>query len=620
VAALTAAPRERVIVELAFGAVIVALLLDALRRYTATSAIALVGALSPVPVAVLVLSPFVLQVVAVAAFSRASPRRALLLTAGLFVVAARVVPFVGDTGAVIALSAVGCLAGATLLSLWLSSRPHEFTPAASEAFALGLILDVARRSALGTLDLAELPGGSAAIVAAFESIVFVVFAALALRRERTWTPSSVSGPLALVAVPLSLVIAELAAMNGSRIAAAAGLGLVEAHGLRATAVGTLAIALGLAAGSFIDGRAARRFAAVSLLGGAAIAALRIPTFSLVGGVLLACGLALSLRHLCSPAAGPSLSPTRAAAALAGGWIAFFAVVLAYYVPYAFAPVLWAAVAALAVTSLLSPGQPPTSLTLRGAAVTVIVLSVVMLAGTTESRPVAASGTLRLMTYNIHFGFDHRQIPSLDAIAETIEAEHPDVVVLQEVMRGSSLAAQHDTLGWLASRLRMTYVFEPTVGDFFGNAVLTRLAVEDHERLSFVRPVPLRHSPRGALLVRVGGVAVIVTHLDEYPDAASAAVREDQLRALLERWGHISPPVIIAGDLNALPESRAIALLTAAGFRDLAVGAGATVPVIEPTERIDYVLAKGLTALSARVSRSTASDHRAVVVDVALPPR
>lgn len=136
----------------------------------------------------------------------------------------------------------------------------------------------------------------------------------------------------------------------------------------------------------------------------------------------------------------------------------------------------------------------------------------------------------------------------------------------------------------------------------------------------MRPAPLRHSPRGALLVRVAGVNLAVTHLDEYVDAAGDAVREDEVRALLDLWGDMAPPLVFAGDLNAVPDSRAIALLTAAGFRDLAAGAGDTFPAIAPTRRIDYVLAKGITVASARVLTSSASDHRAVVVDLVLPPR
>lgn len=605
---------------LVFSGLSVALLLDALRRFTATSAIALAGNLSPFAVALIVLLPFLLSVVVIAGLSRAPTRPAVFVTAAVFAASTLAAPFAEDTGAVIVLAGTGCLAGATLLSLLAASGPRDVTPHLLQAVALGLILDVARRTSLGTLDLAELPGAGGPMVVAILGAAYLGAAAVAFRRPWAVAASPVGGVLTLGFLPLVLVVAELAGTNGWQTAAMAGLGRVDAHGLRATGIGTLAVTVGLALGSFAPGNALRVLAASSLVGGAAVAAARLPTVSLAGGTLLAAGLVMWLR-LRGVDGRAALSPTRVAAAMSAGWIGFVAVTLGYYVPYAFVPALWVPIAVVAAAALTVRERPPKSAwPLRLGAVAAMALSLIIVASAPEPRPVAASGTLRLMTYNIHFGFDYRQTPSLDALARTIEAESPDVVVLQEVMRGGSLAVQHDALGWLAGRLGMRYVFAPTVGDFFGNAVLTRMSIDDDELMSFVRPAPLRHSPRGALLVRIAGVAIAVTHLDEYVDADGDAVREDEVRALLAQWGEMAPPLVIAGDLNAVPDSRAIAILTGAGFRDLAAGAGDTIPAVAPTMRIDYVLAKGIAAASARVLTSSASDHRAVVVDLVLPPR
>jgi endonuclease/exonuclease/phosphatase family metal-dependent hydrolase len=90
--------------------------------------------------------------------------------------------------------------------------------------------------------------------------------------------------------------------------------------------------------------------------------------------------------------------------------------------------------------------------------------------------------LRVMTFNIHgatgpsgewFGGD----ADLERIAEAIEREHPDVVLLQEVNHFSVQNGYSDVLGKLADRLGADgAVFAPAQGAVtgrdFGNAVLT----------------------------------------------------------------------------------------------------------------------------------------------------
>ena len=605
---------------LAFGALAVALLLDAIRRYVSTTAIALAGPLSPPLTALVVLLPFLLQVLAVAGLSRLAARRALLLCASAFVVAARAAPLAGETAAVIVLAATACLFGAALVSLLISARPEGPPFLMSQAVALGLAIDLARRTALGTLDLADLDAGAALALTSLEAAAFIGVAALALRAPYRWTPPAAPGPLAIAAIPFVLVVAELAATNGWQVAAAAGLGLVDGGGLRATLIGTVAVALGLALGGLAPGgRIVRPLAAVTLIVGTGLLAVRIPVLSLAGGTLLAAGVVLCLRALERATAAGSPAPVRVAAAMSAGWIGFAAVSLAYWALYAFRPALWLAIAFVAIATWIA-GRAPVRAAwpLRAAATGALVLPLALLPGQRDAAVSTIPSPLRLMTYNVHFGYDDRQTPSLEDIARTIEGASPDVIVLQEVMRGGSLAAQHDTLGWLATRLGMTYVFAPTVGDAFGNAVLTRLPVEHVERISFVRPAPLRHSPRGAVLVRIAGINVVNTHLDEYVDAASDAVREDQLRVILREWGE-RRPVVIAGDLNAVRGSAAIALLTRAGFDDLA-GPEHTSPASRPDKRIDHIFANGVRSVSSRTLPSRASDHLPVLVDLTPPGR
>jgi endonuclease/exonuclease/phosphatase (EEP) superfamily protein YafD len=95
------------------------------------------------------------------------------------------------------------------------------------------------------------------------------------------------------------------------------------------------------------------------------------------------------------------------------------------------------------------------------------------------------------------------------------------------------------------------------------------------------------------------------------------VRGRQVREVLRAWGE-TRPAVIAGDLNAVPGSPELEPLARSGFSDLALAAGAdeaTFPADAPARRIDYVWGIGVTGAQAHTVASTASDHRAVVVNV-----
>ncbi|MGH2499417.1 MAG: endonuclease/exonuclease/phosphatase family protein, partial [Candidatus Limnocylindria bacterium] len=246
----------------------------------------------------------------------------------------------------------------------------------------------------------------------------------------------------------------------------------------------------------------------------------------------------------------------------------------------------------------------------------VLVPLASLAVTRAPVPAPPRPTLRLMTYNVHQGFGLDNASSLDALVETIEREAPDVLVLQEAVRGWMIAQQHDVVGVLSERLAMPYAFAPTIGDVYGNAVLSRMPMTVEARVLFPRAAGLRHQPRGALIVRIADVVIAATHLDEHEDAS--AVRQDQVRALLRELDGRGPAVVVAGDLNAPPESLELGLLAQSDFADLAVMAGAregTYPADVPVRRIDYVLGIGVIAAQAHTVASTASDHRAVVVNI-----
>ncbi len=228
--------------------------------------------------------------------------------------------------------------------------------------------------------------------------------------------------------------------------------------------------------------------------------------------------------------------------------------------------------------------------------------------------------LRVMSYNLHCGFDPRGFLGLEALARAIEAVQPDVVALQEVSRGWAINGSVDTLSWLSRRLAMPYRWAPTADPLWGNAILSKGPFLGHESLT-LPPAGLPIS-RGLAAGRIAvsgrhELLVLATHYHHLSDGSET--RQAQSRAVLDFWRQ-RPLTVLLGDLNAEPGAAEIELLRDAGFRDaLAVagsGPGFTNPAVRPFRRIDYVwLSPDLQARHAAVSPAVASDHLGVVADI-----
>jgi endonuclease/exonuclease/phosphatase family metal-dependent hydrolase len=145
------------------------------------------------------------------------------------------------------------------------------------------------------------------------------------------------------------------------------------------------------------------------------------------------------------------------------------------------------------------------------------------------------------------------------LARELATQSLDLIALQEVTDPLGNSTAH----WLASELGDGYSVHvcPKAGwggTREGVALLSRLPVERHETTD------LRSQQRTAQLLRVRvGVSPVVmvnTHLYWPPGAHTARVR--QIERLLAWVGELAPgaAVIICGDFNATPGSRAIVLM------------------------------------------------------------
>src|SRR5439155_13418316 len=88
--------------------------------------------------------------------------------------------------------------------------------------------------------------------------------------------------------------------------------------------------------------------------------------------------------------------------------------------------------------------------------------------------LARHHTLRVMTYNLHVGVGMDKKLDLPRVAGVINAQHPDLVGLQEVDRGVTRTQRIDEIVELSKLTRMEYAFAFNLhyqGGQYGVAIL-----------------------------------------------------------------------------------------------------------------------------------------------------
>jgi endonuclease/exonuclease/phosphatase family metal-dependent hydrolase len=336
-------------------------------------------------------------------------------------------------------------------------------------------------------------------------------------------------------------------------------------------------------------------------------------------------------------------PRARGGAAAAGMLAFLVLVFGYYAGYDTAigvpnaAVLLAAAVLVGVASLAGAGSAHTwapdrtraarrrQEDLAVAAVTCVALIGALATAAAGFGAATATGAgsypVRLLSYNVRMGYDLRGRFDPKDLADAVRAQHPDVVVLNEVDRGWMVNGGHDLLELLADDLGMRYVFAPAADEVWGDAVLTRLPVLSTRSQRLSGP----DSPTGAVALTVvlsldsgRQLGVVATHLQ--PDGggqipvAQARLAGRIATGLVAR----DREVVLAGDFNAEPGSAQLAAL-GPGLVDALRPARPlpTYPSDRPDQQIDHVFTSpGLLASNIQVPATTASDHRPVAVSLA----
>ena len=220
-------------------------------------------------------------------------------------------------------------------------------------------------------------------------------------------------------------------------------------------------------------------------------------------------------------------------------------------------------------------------------------------------------TLRVLSWNLYFG--NTDAAAIERVV--IEAD-ADVVVLQEVSTANlPLLRRSPALAAYPHRV------VSAVPSAFGSGIWSRLPLEGPEEFD-VEGLPMT---RAVVRTPAGPVRLVNVHALSPVAAGGPAMWTRQLRRLGEEARRPGPPVLLAGDFNATWGHAPFRRLLEVGLEDAAAAlghpwsptwrAGGRLP---PTLRIDHVLCgPGLVATFHATGPSAGSDHRSILVDVAI---
>ena len=235
-------------------------------------------------------------------------------------------------------------------------------------------------------------------------------------------------------------------------------------------------------------------------------------------------------------------------------------------------------------------------------------------------------SLRILCYNIH----HANPPSkpgiidLEAIAKVIREQTPDLVALQEVdvntIRSGKTSNQAADLARLSGMPH--YYFAKAIdyeGGEYGVAILSRFPMEDMKNTN----LPTAEGTGGehrtlatAVILLPQGKKILFasTHLDAQRSDTNRLLQINKIAEILQQE---KLPVVIAGDLNAMPATPVINHLDRFFKRSCLVNCGHTVPVLNPYRTIDFVAytpADKFTVTEHKIiDEKYASDHLPVKV-------
>lgn len=230
--------------------------------------------------------------------------------------------------------------------------------------------------------------------------------------------------------------------------------------------------------------------------------------------------------------------------------------------------------------------------------------------------------LRVLSFNIYHGekyyadISDDEKSNLAIVANIIDSLKPDLVALQEVDINTNRSNGQNLMTLLACKTNMMPLFGKAIdfdGGEYGGSILSRHSFIKTESYRLVGESD--SEPRIALSAVIQlscgqRVHFIGTHLDHTSDA----LRERQVEHINQLFSQDTIPMVLAGDLNATPESNAMQSMMQK-WQITSKDMAPTIPADAPKYKIDYILcdkSKHWKVIESHVvDTQKASDHKAV---------
>ncbi len=236
-----------------------------------------------------------------------------------------------------------------------------------------------------------------------------------------------------------------------------------------------------------------------------------------------------------------------------------------------------------------------------------------------------SRIVKVLTFNILHGATTKGDFNLDVIAKVINDVSPDFVALQEVDYKTNRAKKYDLVTELGWRTKMAPIFGRAMyydGGEYGEGILSKHTFINSRNIAL--PHLPGDEPRAALEITTvlpskDTISFIGTHLDHLDEEANRLL---QANAVNKAFSANQYPTIIAGDLNAEPNSETINILKRFWTPSYSKNnIHPTYPSDDPKVKIDYVMFypkhRWKVLKTEEICDTIASDHCAYLVTLQL---
>ncbi len=239
--------------------------------------------------------------------------------------------------------------------------------------------------------------------------------------------------------------------------------------------------------------------------------------------------------------------------------------------------------------------------------------------------IDSSKIVKVLSFNIYHGETMNHDFDLDIIAQVIIDAQADFVALQEVDFKTKRARNYDLVTELGWRTKMVPLFAKAMdydGGEYGEGILSKYSFLQSRNIAL--PYSVNHEPRSALeiisiLPSGDTIAFIGTHLDHTTNETNRVAQTKEINKVFSSNLY---PTILAGDLNAEPQSTPINILESIwGSSYNRDNPQPTYPSVQPSQKIDYVMFYPKDAWRVLeidiIQDSIASDHCAYLVTLEL---